>query len=89
MSVLTTIGGIPLFSTPQEALQWGLSRGLQGYHTHTYNGQIGYMGGSTHGQAASPSQGLNGSNQTTNTPETNNGSGNTGSGNIGSGNTGY
>ena len=78
MSILTSIGGMPLFSTAQEALQWGLSRGLQGYHTHTYNGQTGYMGGSSHGQAASSSQGLNGSNQTTNIPETNNGSGNTG-----------
>ena len=64
MSVLTTIGGIPLFSTPQEALDWGAARGLQGFHTHAYNGQTGYMGGSTHGQAASSSQGLNGSNQT-------------------------
>ena len=64
MAILTTIGGIPLFSTTQEALNWGLSKGLQGYHTHIYNGQTGYMGGSTHGQAASSSQGLNGSNQT-------------------------
>ena len=66
MSVLTTIGGMPLFSTSQEALDWGSSRGLQGFHTHIYNGQTGYMGGSTHGQAASSSQGLNGSNQTAN-----------------------
>tara|TARA_R110002020_G_scaffold13584_7_gene48795 strand:- start:3607 stop:3822 length:216 start_codon:yes stop_codon:yes gene_type:complete len=70
MSILTTIGGMPLFSTAQEALQWALSRGLQGYHTHIFNGQTGYMGGATHGQAASSSQGLNGSNQTTNTPST-------------------
>mgnify|MGYP003151981079 CR=1 FL=1 len=64
MSILTTIGGMPLFSTAQEALEWALARGLQGYHTHIFNGQTGYMGGSTHGQAASSSQGLNGSNQT-------------------------
>ena len=70
MAILTTIGGIPVFSTAQEALVWGLSRGLQGYHTHVYNGQTGYMGGSTHGQAASSSQGLNGSNQTTNNSST-------------------
>jgi len=70
MSILTTIGGMPLFSTPEEALQWALSRGLQGYHTHIFNGQIGYMGGATHGQAASSSQGLNGSNQPTNTQST-------------------
>ena len=67
MSVLTTIGGMPLFSTAQEALEWALARELQGYHTHIFNGQTGYMGGSTHGQAASSSQGLNGSNQTTTT----------------------
>ena len=83
MSILKIIDGMPLFSTVQEALQWGLSQGLQGYHTHRYNGQIGYMGGSSHGQAASSYQGLNGSNQTTNIPETNNSSGNTGSGNTG------
>ena len=64
MSILTTIEGMPLFSTAQEALEWALARGLQGYHTHIFNGQMGYMGGSTHGQAASSSQGLNGSNQT-------------------------
>ena len=64
MSILTTIGGMPLFSTVQEALQWALARGLQGFHTHIYNGQTGYMGGPTHGPAASSSQGLNGSNQT-------------------------
>tara|TARA_R110000824_G_scaffold89103_1_gene218716 strand:+ start:655 stop:894 length:240 start_codon:yes stop_codon:yes gene_type:complete len=78
MSILTSIGGMPLFSTVQEALQWALSKGLQGYHTHVHNGQTGYMGGSSHGQAASSSQGLNGSNQTTNIPAINNNSGGTG-----------
>jgi len=48
MSVLTNINGIPLFSTLQEALNWGSSYGLVGYHTHTYNGQTGYMGGVNH-----------------------------------------
>ena len=48
MSVLTNINGIPLFSTLQEALNWGSSYGLVGYHTHTYNGQTGYMGGANH-----------------------------------------
>tara|TARA_R110000782_G_scaffold241097_1_gene327562 strand:- start:522 stop:758 length:237 start_codon:yes stop_codon:yes gene_type:complete len=48
MSVLTNINGIPLFSTLQEALNWGSSNSLVGYHTHVYNGQTGYMGGANH-----------------------------------------
>ena len=73
MSVLTTIGGMPLFSTQQEALQWALSKGLNGFHPHVYQGQTGYMGGATHNEAAS-TLGQN----STNTPVTNNSSGNTG-----------
>tara|TARA_R100000700_G_C3125343_1_gene112680 strand:- start:189 stop:419 length:231 start_codon:yes stop_codon:yes gene_type:complete len=49
MSILTTIDGVPLFSTSTEALAWGAQRGLSGYHTHSYQGQTGYMGGLTHG----------------------------------------
>ena len=49
--ILTTIDGIPLFSTPQEALTWGSQNNVQGYHTHMYNGQPGYMGGATHASA--------------------------------------
>ena len=84
MSVLTTIGGIPLFSTIEEALEWGSSIGLQNFHTHIYAGQTGYMGGASHSQATSnqgsnsSNQGSNSSNQTTNIPGTNNSSGNTG-----------
>ena len=74
MSILTTIGGMPLFSTPQEALDWGAARKLQGFHTHIYNGQTGYMGGSTHEQATSSSQVLKqtayGNNQNTNNSST-------------------
>ena len=51
MAVLTTIDGIPLYSTIQEALDYAAANGLSGYHTHTYQGQIGYMGGATHDQA--------------------------------------
>ena len=51
MAILTTINGIPLFSTQQEALSWGASRGLEGFHTHQYLGQTGYMGGIDHSQA--------------------------------------
>ena len=49
--ILTTIDGVPLYSTMAEALQWGQSRGLNGYHTHVYQGQTGYMGGFTHSTA--------------------------------------
>ena len=51
MAVLTTIDGVPLYSTIQEALDYAAATGLTGYHTHTYQGQIGYMGGATHDQA--------------------------------------
>ena len=51
MAVLTSIDGIPLYSTIQEALDYAAANGLSGYHTHTYQGQIGYMGGATHSQA--------------------------------------
>jgi hypothetical protein len=66
MSLLTTIGGIPLYSTVAEALAWAAANNQAGFHTHTYQGQTGYMGGATHGAAASSSQGLNGSNQIVN-----------------------
>tara|TARA_R100001443_G_scaffold70644_1_gene78963 strand:- start:356 stop:562 length:207 start_codon:yes stop_codon:yes gene_type:complete len=51
MSLLTNINGVPLYSTIQEALNWASSNGLSGYHTHQYQGQTGYMGGSNHAQA--------------------------------------
>ena len=48
MSVITTIAGVPLFSTVQEALAWARANGLRGYHTHGWQGQTGYMGGASH-----------------------------------------
>ena len=63
MPILTTINGIPLFSTVQEALTWARTNGLSGYHSHDYNGRTGYMGGSTHSTAT-------GSTQNNNTPTT-------------------
>ena len=51
MAILTIISGIPLFSTEGEATAWGASRGLSGFHTHNYNGEVGYMGGLDHSQA--------------------------------------
>ena len=49
--ILTTIDGIPLFSTIAEALAWASSNGVTGYHIHIYQGQIGYMGGFDHSNA--------------------------------------
>ena len=51
MAVLTTIAGIPLFSTTQEAIAWATANGLNGYHTHGGQGQTGYMGGLSHSAA--------------------------------------
>ena len=48
MSLIARISGIPLFSTTTEALRWGKSNNLQGYHSHVVNGQLGYMGGRNH-----------------------------------------
>ena len=58
MPILTYIDGKPLWSTPAEALAHAQAEGLVGFHTHTYNGQIGYMAGTTHGSAATPSSGF-------------------------------
>ena len=48
--ILTTIDGIPLFSTAAEAQSWASSYGISGTHTHVYQGQTGYMGGNNHTQ---------------------------------------
>tara|TARA_R110002153_G_C12994937_1_gene464377 strand:- start:323 stop:544 length:222 start_codon:yes stop_codon:yes gene_type:complete len=51
MSVIGTIAGVPLFSTIQEALAWATANGLTGYHAHSLQGEMGYMGGANHQQA--------------------------------------
>ena len=45
MAVLTTIAGVPLFTTTQEALSWAAASNCSGYHVHNYQGQTGYIGG--------------------------------------------
>ena len=50
-NILTRINGEPLFRTIQQALDYGQSVGLQGYHTHTFRGTVGYMAGFDHSQA--------------------------------------
>tara|TARA_R110001606_G_scaffold142193_2_gene281554 strand:+ start:10 stop:339 length:330 start_codon:yes stop_codon:yes gene_type:complete len=51
MSILRHIRKIPLFSTPLEAIAWGRSRGLKGYHSHAFGVKTGYMGGANHHEA--------------------------------------
>ena len=48
MSLITTVDGIPLYTTIQEAVSWAMSNNLRGYHEHIYKEQIGYMGGESH-----------------------------------------
>jgi len=48
MPLLTKIDRIPLFSTLVEAERWATANGLEGTHTHMFNGVVGYMGGSSH-----------------------------------------
>jgi|TARA_R100001510_G_C7521384_1_gene116743 hypothetical protein len=79
MAILTEIDGIPLYTTVSEALAYAAANGLSGYHTHNYQGQVGFMGGATHGQAATPSSGFNANNQT-NTPPASSSSGFSGGG---------
>ncbi len=74
MALLTTIDGVPLFSTVEEALAYAQQNGLVGYHVHTHQGQIGYMGGATHGAASSSSAGFQEEIPTPNTSVSNTGS---------------
>ena len=53
MSFIANIDSIPLFTTSEEAISWALVNGTSGFHTHEFQGQTGYMGGSSHQQALS------------------------------------
>jgi len=75
MAVLTMIGGVPLYSTVAEALAYAAANGLSGYHTHVYQGQVGYMGGATHGAAATPSSGFSNNNNTSSSTTSSGGGG--------------
>jgi len=75
MSLITTIDGIPLYSTRTEALNWASANGLTGYHTHTYQGKTGFMGGATHSQAITPTTPTVTTPTVTSTPSTNSGGG--------------
>ena len=53
--VLTYIDGSPLFNSIENALSYGRTINLTGYHTHTFEGVVGYMAGFTHSQAVQTS----------------------------------
>ena len=59
--ILTTIDGMPLYSTSPEAVAHAIRIGLQGYHTHVFRGRTGYMAGVNH-------QAIQQRSQRTNTP---------------------
>ena len=46
--ILTTIDGMPLYSTTTEAVAHAIRIGLQGYHMHSFKSRIGYMAGVNH-----------------------------------------
>ena len=48
MSFIGNIDNIPVFTTIQDALDWGSRYNIRGYHTHVISGQIGYMAGNSH-----------------------------------------
>ena len=51
-NILTYISGVPLFRTIQQALAYGQQVGLNGYHTHVFQGVTGYMAGFDHTDAS-------------------------------------
>ena len=53
MSLVQIIDGVPTYSTIQEALDYGATYNISGYHTHIVNGQITYMAGTTHDEITS------------------------------------
>ena len=56
--ILTTIDGIPLYSTTVEAIAHANRIGIQGYHEHTFRGRIGYMAGVNHSEISRVSPSL-------------------------------
>ena len=56
MAILTTIAGVPLFTTVQEALNWAAGKNCTGYHPHNHQAQVGYMGCANHADAPSMAQ---------------------------------
>ena len=55
--IITQIDGVPLFATVEQALAYGASVGLEGYHTHVYRGRLGFMAGESNGIATGDYEG--------------------------------
>ena len=53
MSLIQVIDGVPAYSTIEEALAYGASYNISGYHTHVVSGQTAYMAGTTHDEITS------------------------------------
>ena len=53
MSLVQVIDGVPAYSTIEEALAYGASYNINGYHTHVVGGQTVYMAGTTHDEITS------------------------------------
>ena len=83
--ILTTIAGVPLFSTVQEALGWASGNNCTGYHTHNYQGQQGFMGCTNHLQASGMPLNSNAPQSTTNNTSTSMSSGGSSGGGGGGG----
>jgi hypothetical protein len=56
MALIGSIDGVPLFTTPQEAIAWAVANGTTGFHEHMFEGQVGYMGGQSHTYGKTPIQ---------------------------------
>lgn len=53
MALVQVIDGVPAYSTIQEALNYGTTYNISGYHTHVVSGQVVYMAGTTHDEITS------------------------------------
>ena len=53
MALIQVIDGVPAYSTIQEALSYGATYNISGYHTHVVSGQTAYMAGTTHDEITS------------------------------------
>ena len=49
--IITYIDNVPLYAKLEHALLWGGLYKLEGYHTHEFEGRIGYMAGTDHNNA--------------------------------------